>query len=195
VSITSAYRTRPKAGESICGDAAVVRGLGPSRTLFALIDVLGHGPVAAEVAALAVATLHTCDASSGVPEIVATLGAALRGGRGAAALIGLIDEGEVRACIIGNIELRVSRSGAVAVVHSPGVLGVSVRKLHVFEGRVRPGDRLLAFSDGIAGAVGTADFEGLSPEAACERALEKFGSFEDDAAVLVLDVLRQGAQS
>jgi negative regulator of sigma-B (phosphoserine phosphatase) len=180
-------------GESTCGDAVVVRELGPSRTLFALIDVLGHGPVAAEAAELAVATLGACEGSLGVPEIVAQLGAALRGGRGAAALIGLLDGPSLRACIVGNVELRASRSGAVGVVHSPGVLGVTIRKLHVFEGQVRPGDRLLAFSDGIAGALGTADLEGFDPEGACAWAIERFGSPDDDASVLVLDVLRQGA--
>ncbi|HEU4407388.1 MAG TPA: SpoIIE family protein phosphatase [Polyangiaceae bacterium] len=168
----------------------VVRGFGASRALFALIDVLGHGPAAAEAAAIAVAALHACDASTDAPGAVARLGAALRGGRGAAALVGVIDGQDVEACIVGNVELRASRSGAVGVVHSPGVLGVSIRKLHVFGGQVQPGDRLVAYSDGIAGTLGPADLEGLAPEAACEWALDRFGSPDDDASVLVLDVLR-----
>ncbi len=186
--LASAHLSRPKAGETACGDAALVRGLGPARSLVALVDALGHGPAAAEAAGLALATLGACDPAAGVGAIVARLDAALRGSRGAAAFVGVIDGPALSACIVGNVELRASREGAVGVVHSPGILGAGVRKARVFDGRLLPGDRLLAFSDGLSPALRPADLAGLAPAAACARALERFGSGDDDASVLVLDL-------
>jgi phosphoserine phosphatase RsbX len=192
VLIASAHLVRPKPGETVCGDAALVRDLGPSRTLFALIDALGHGPAAAEAASIAVAALQACRPSASAPEIVQGLHEALRGSRGIAALVGVLDGDTVRACIVGNVELRASRDGAVGVIHSPGILGIAVRKKHIFEGRVRPGDRLVAFSDGLSTSLYASALDGLDAGAACELALERFGLSSDDASVLVLDVLRGG---
>ncbi|MCU0681295.1 MAG: SpoIIE family protein phosphatase [Polyangiaceae bacterium] len=185
----AAHQTRPKAGETVCGDAAIVRTLGPSRMLFALFDALGHGPLAAHASAIALATLQACDDGVDLPALVDSLHEALRGSRGAAALVGLADGHALRACIVGNVELRVSRNACAGIIHSPGVLGVSVRKLRFFEGRVRPDDRLVAFSDGVSSRLAPSDLDGLGPVEACAYALERFGTPLDDASVLVLDAL------
>ncbi|HEU4538804.1 MAG TPA: phosphoserine phosphatase [Polyangiaceae bacterium] len=185
----SAFAARPKDGEVECGDAAYVRALGPGRTLFALFDALGHGPAAARASAIALATLEACDEAIDLPGLVDRLHADLRGSRGAAALIGIAEGHDVRACLIGNVELRGSREAPVGVIHSPGVLGISIRKLHFFGGLVRPGSRLLAFSDGVSPKLDHAALAGLGTQEACDHALQHYGTPLDDASVLVLDAL------
>jgi len=57
VKLEAHHRSFPKSGESTNGDAVVVRTVA-SATLVAVIDALGHGPSAAEAAAVAVGYLE-----------------------------------------------------------------------------------------------------------------------------------------
>lgn len=178
--------TLPKTGEKLSGDAVVIREE-EGVVLLSVIDVLGHGPVAAEVAARGRAFLAGVPLSGSVTSIVEGLHGALRGTRGAAAMCCLLRAGRVEGCGVGNVELRVL-SSRVPVILTPGILGVSLPRTRHFEGPLAPGARLVMFSDGLSPRMELDKYEKLPVESACKTMLERYRRPHDDATLLVADV-------
>ncbi len=182
-----AHRARPRRGERECGDRVVVRGEGP-HTLLCVIDALGHGPEAAEVASLAARVAAEAALDRGPLLVVRAMHDALRGSRGAAAMACIVEDGAVRGCGVGNVELR-SHPRQVPSVLSPGILGAQVRAFKVFEGRLLPRGRLMLFTDGVvATRLSPSDLGALDAEGACEHVLGACSHPHDDAAILVADL-------
>lgn len=181
------HRSLPREGELECGDLAIVRADGES-TLLAVIDALGHGPHAAAAAALAADHLTSASLEGGLLPLVEGLHAALRGSRGAAAMIVLLaPDGRLQGCGVGNVELRTVGSRVPAVL-TPGVLGASINRLRTFEGRVAAGDRLVIFSDGLSSRIDFDRVRGLAPGAACDALMAQYRRTHDDSTVLVTDI-------
>lgn len=155
--------------------------------LFAVIDALGHGPHAQPVADKAVEYLQSANIDRGVREIMGDLHRALQGTRGAAAMICKWSLGRVQGCGVGNVELALARV-KLPVVLTPGIVGMNMRTLHVFEGLAGAGSRLVLYSDGISSSILSDDLGALPRETACERLMEKFRKSHDDATVMVADV-------
>jgi negative regulator of sigma-B (phosphoserine phosphatase) len=181
--------TRPKVGEQVSGDAVVVRA-GEGEWLLAVIDALGHGPVAAASARAAVDYLQKVEIALDVRTLVTGLHAALRDMRGAAAMVCRLSSRpahlELEGCGVGNVELRTTAS-AVPVVLSPGILGGTVRQFRVFRGQLGPQNRLAIFSDGISGRFTLDSLRQLTPAQACARLMSENGRAHDDATVVVAD--------
>jgi negative regulator of sigma-B (phosphoserine phosphatase) len=175
----------PMPGEKLNGDAAVVR-QGDGRALLAVIDALGHGQKAHEVAAAAVEALEQVSLDESIERVMQRLDGALRGTRGAAATVCLVHGGELAGCGVGNVEMRL-RGAAVPFVLSPGVLGRQVRTYRYFRGSFTGSARLVMFSDGLSGRFALTDFDRLPAKAACAALMGKFVRGNDDATVLVAD--------
>lgn len=183
-----ASRVIPCRGETRSGDVAVVRHDG-DWTLFAVIDALGHGPNAADVADRAAHHLeHVPFAGRDVGEVVHELGEALRGTRGAAGLLCLWHgpSQELTGCGVGNVELRAVGTRVPALL-SPGVLGAPIRRLHPFGAVLRAPTTLFVCSDGVSSRLALADLVAAHPDAAalCAAALAIGRKQQDDATVLV----------
>ncbi|MFO0588006.1 MAG: SpoIIE family protein phosphatase [Polyangiaceae bacterium] len=176
----------PKEGEQLSGDAVVVREK-DGTFLFAVIDSLGHGPVASIVADRARAYLATAPLDRDVRYLMEGLHGALRGTRGAAGMCCLVRKGRIEGCGIGNVELRVLKN-RVPVVLTPGILGVSTLRARIFEGSVSSGARLLMFSDGISPRMDMERTAKLSAEEACRSLVERYRRAHDDASLLIIDV-------
>ena len=184
--LSVAHRSRPKAGELENGDGVMVRQEG-ARTLVAVVDALGHGPVAAQVSSEALRCLAQVSMDQDVEAILAAMHAALRHGRGAAVMLGLFDGRTLHCGGVGNVELR-SRGTRVPVIPTPGILGQSYRTLRVASVALLPGDRLALFSDGLSSRLELEDARHHPPGAACDLLMERYGRLTDDATVLVADV-------
>ncbi len=181
------HRSAPREGERQCGDLALVRDA-DGATLLAVIDALGHGPHAAAAAALAADHLSAAALDQGLTALVEGLHAALRGSRGAAAMIVLLaPDGRLQGCGVGNVELRTVGSRVPAVL-TPGVLGASINRLRTFEGRVAAGDRLVIFSDGLSSRMELDRVRGLAPGAACDALMAQYRRPHDDSTVLITDL-------
>ncbi len=184
----------PKDGERVSGDAVIVREQ-EGTYLLAVIDALGHGPVASVVADRARAFLESVslgrdDSTSpgrDVLHLTDGLHEALRGTRGAAGMCCLLQKGRIEGIGVGNVELR-STKDRVPVVLTPGILGGSMHRLRVFEGSVTSGARLLMFSDGISGRMDLERFARMSTEGACKSLVERYRRPHDDATLLVVDI-------
>jgi negative regulator of sigma-B (phosphoserine phosphatase) len=186
VNIAAEHISLPCEGHLVNGDAVLVRRLADGY-LAAVVDALGHGPTAAEIARVAREHLAANEVRAGVLELMHDLHGSLAGTRGAAAMVMLLRGGRLEGCGVGNVDLR-TVGGAVPVVQSPGILGVKVRRFNVFVGQVPPGARLLVFSDGISAQVPVGETAALDPAAACRFIVNGYRRAHDDSTILVIDV-------
>jgi negative regulator of sigma-B (phosphoserine phosphatase) len=186
VKLAHSYICVPKVGESVNGDAVVVRN-DASMTMLAVVDALGHGPGAAIAADAAVKELLVSPLSTGVLSVLERLHEKLHGTRGAAAMVCLFDGQKLQGCSVGNVEMR-SRGTRVPVMLTPGILGSRVRSYRVFESPLTHADRLVIFSDGISSHLSLDETHRLSPGEACQLIMDRYRRSHDDATVLVADV-------
>jgi negative regulator of sigma-B (phosphoserine phosphatase) len=112
---------------------------------------------------------------------------ALRGTRGAAAMLSVLCNGRLEGCGVGNVEMR-SIGAYVPVVQSPGILGVRVRRYNVFASDVAPGARLVLFSDGISAQAPVGQTHSMGAREACDFLFRGYRRSHDDATILVVDV-------
>ena len=180
-----AHQTAPCSGEISSGDAAVIRDE-DDVTMLALVDVLGHGPEAAQVAAIAVRYLSSAPLATAAGVMVG-LHDALRGTRGAAAAVCLLRDDRLDGCGVGNVEVRVLGS-PVAILLTPGIVGQRMHRLREFSGRLATGDRLVCFSDGIQSQTPFSELRRLPPKEACTIIMKNHRRSYDDATVVVADV-------
>ncbi len=186
MTLTAAYRTRALPGQDENGDGAFVRELSDGAILFGVIDALGHGHAAAATTKKAMTHLHDVDVSAGITAVMMSLHRALRGSRGAAALIGIYRAGVVSACAVGNVELR--RRGVRLPLHlTPGVVGGTLSRPPMAAVAEMPkGARLVLFSDGVSGKFGDDDINGSVDDCA-HTLMERYARDTDDATVLVVE--------
>ncbi len=184
--VSAAWISRPRTGESVNGDAVIVREFGKA-VLVAVIDALGHGPKAADVADASSEWLRSAEpADGGAPALVQGLHKRLQGSRGAAALVFVVSATGIEACSVGNVELR-SMTGKLPFVLTPGVLGVRLRAPKICASPPMS-DRFVLHSDGISGRFDLRAWRTQSPP---DLAAIIFGTHRhahDDATVVVLDI-------
>lgn len=179
--VGSASRALP--GQADNGDGFFVRDV-DGGVFFGVVDALGHGPFAALTAQVALAHLRDVDVGKGVTATMSSLHGALRGTRGAAALLCHFKEGVLSACGVGNVELR--RFGVKLPLHlTPGVIGgVLSREPQAAVAEMPRGSRVVVFSDGVSARFNDDDVKG-DVDIAAARLLERFARAADDATVLV----------
>jgi negative regulator of sigma-B (phosphoserine phosphatase) len=187
VTATTAHISVPKIGERVNGDAIAICNGPDDRLLLAVIDGLGHGPIAAEASSAAVAALKLATLDQPVLALMQAVHTALRGTRGAAATICLLHGRKLQVCAVGNVMLTSTVSN-VPLVLSAGVLGMRVPKFRVCETELKKGTRLALYSDGISTRFRADETQSLSPQDACKQIFERYRKNEDDATILIADL-------
>jgi negative regulator of sigma-B (phosphoserine phosphatase) len=182
-----AHLSIPKAGEQANGDRVIVRHGAGGQMLVGVIDALGHGVGAEEVAMAADALLSSAPLELGVGALMEQVHHALRGSRGAAATLCIVSGGRLEACGVGNVDLRCAETD-LPFVFSPGILGSRVQRFRVAEARMAPATRLIFFSDGIGPVGRIEDLRKLPPQDACRILHQRHRRSEDDATVLIADL-------
>lgn len=187
--LTADFTTIPRDGEQENGDTAIVRH-GDELSLVGVIDALGHGARAAEAAAAAMGWLEVATLENGLRGLIEGLHEALKGTRGAAAMLLLIDQrrGRLEGCGVGNVEVR-GQGTRVPAVLTPGILGSSpLARLKVFETPLTGRGRIVIFSDGVSSRLSLDDLGGLAADEACRTLMDRYRRPSDDATVLVTDI-------
>jgi anti-sigma regulatory factor (Ser/Thr protein kinase) len=180
---------RPFQGESVSGDAAVVEhrdGL----TFAAIVDALGHGPLAHRVALKAVRYLKK-SWSSDLMATVDGLHEALQGTEGVAAGLCVIDfgKGTGRYVGIGNTVMRVFGEREKRLFSTPGTLGHQMRSPREQSFSIQPDDVVVMYTDGVKERFELKDYPQLrfqKAEKVSSTVVEKFGKHHDDAGCIVM---------
>ncbi|MEU6478101.1 ATP-binding protein [Streptomyces sp. NPDC047017] len=185
--------TRPISGEQVCGDTwavSAVSGDGSNALLMMMCDGLGHGPLAARVADRAREAFR--DSRRTTPAaVLEDVHRGLRGTRGAAVAIALVDPAAERVQVsgAGNITALVTdgetRSGLLSM---PGIAGVQLPRSRTFEAAFPAGAALVMHSDGLSDRWRPADFPGLfgqDPSLVAAQILNQAAVRRDDAGVVV----------
>lgn len=179
------YRSQSARSDEPNGDAVFVK-VSAGVTLFAVVDGLGHGKGAAEASQCALALLESIDPEIAIEPLVDAVDRALQPTRGAAAMLCRYERGMIRACGVGNVEMRVIGDG-LPIVLTPGILGRGITRPRFFGGNLKSGSRLLVFTDGISGRFTADDFKSIDRRKLCEHMMSKYRRGRDDASVLVAD--------
>lgn len=183
----------PYPGESKCGDQWSQASYG-DRSLIIVVDGLGHGPIAAEAASLALNTFHE-ELNLSPAQILEKIHFALRSTRGAAAAICELNRSSrlIRFSGIGNISgmtcpLGIGGEGR-HFVSLAGILGHSTRKFQDFEYPWDLGSMLIMHSDGLMTRFELETYPGLRyrhPALISGVIFRDFKRGTDDATLLVM---------
>lgn len=155
----------PAPGEIECGDAWQVR-LVDNKLAAIVVDGLGHGPLAANASAQALAVFNDTgfDAPLGYFEAAHS---ALGATRGAAIAVAHVDlrQRTLRYAGIGNISGRIVGCGTGDERSLPshnGIVGAAVRKVQQFDYQWENGDLLIMHSDGVSDRWKLNEYPGLA---------------------------------
>jgi phosphoserine phosphatase RsbX len=184
---------RPCDGETLSGDTALVQ-WDDDGLLVAVIDVLGHGPDAHQLAIQLSGILSkwlTAAAAPSPEEALSVLHESARGTRGAAAAVAWLNGRTLEGSVvgIGNVRCRLFGSVARTVEFKEGVLGCRMRSQAPFSFMLGPADVLLLFSDGVPGRFKSSEYPSLTLDPApsiASNVVRRFGKGIDDASCAVM---------
>ncbi len=172
-----------------CGD------LGFSKTdgntcFLALIDALGHGKTAFEIAIMARDYFETCHDREPA-EVIQGLHDCLKGTRGAVAAVCRLNlaTGSLIYSGMGNITLRILGSRQERLVTREGILGYMIPTPRQKETQLFAGDIFLMSSDGIREHFDPDEYPALftgSAEDIAGGMIRQLGKKNDDASCIVL---------
>ena len=181
----------PLAGEDETGDGWAVATDDTGACLMG-VDGLGHGPIAAEAAAAAIASLEKAP-SAEPARMVDNAHNVMRATRGAALAAARIDfeRDEVRFAGIGNIGACVYDDEGVRrqLVSHNGIVGNNMRKVQEFTVPCAPGALCILHSDGLSTQWSLESYPGLQarhPALIASVLMRDFARARDDAMVLVV---------
>jgi anti-sigma regulatory factor (Ser/Thr protein kinase) len=180
---------RPCGGELVSGDTIIVKQLG-SEIACAVVDVLGHGPDAHELA-IHIETFLGKKMSANPIATLHLLHSELRGTRGGVAGIAVFNPatGTVRFAACGNIVARRMGEAEVSLHSAEGTLGQSMRSPIEQTLILQKKDVLLIHTDGIKSRFSMSEYPKICYERAqiiAKTVVEKFGRSYDDATCLAL---------
>ncbi|HEU5315975.1 MAG TPA: SpoIIE family protein phosphatase [Chloroflexota bacterium] len=200
LNVAFAAATRPHPAEHVNGDAWRVWAPDAGRHTYrvAVVDGLGHGPLAAAAAAAALASLDATRAES-LSEALLRCHTALRGTRGAAVSLAEIDvtRAELDFVGVGNVEARVWPAGASQRAERPlvyrGVVGAAVPRVRAFTLPLPTDWRLVIHTDGVSARFNQADLpRDDDAQSLADLILDRWSRPTDDATVVVCSPLPLG---
>ena len=178
--------------ESDCGDTGVIKEF-DGQCFIALVDVLGHGSEAHDVALIAQKYLEQnyCEE---LVDVMQGLHACLKGTRGAvAALCRLNTEtGELIYVGIGNITVRVLGHRKARFVLGDGIVGYMMTTPREQTLKLFAGDVLVMYSDGIKEHFELSEYPGIltgNAKSIAVGLLNQFGKKNDDVSCIALKYL------
>ena len=182
--------SRPHRGESVNGDAYFI-GHHKKRTLFAVIDGLGHGAGAKQATDVALASLEDWMGEP-LEEVIHAIHDGLRATRGAVMGAVIIDHAEQRFYYagVGNVEVRVFNAlEPITSIPANGTLGARLGRVRVWTHAWKEGAILIMASDGLSASWDMASYPGLlrrSPQLVASILMRDYARTTDDATVLVV---------
>ncbi len=185
----------PVQGESLCGDGFLIVP-GAARSVYMVVDGLGHGPGAAEAADEAIDTVKRYS-SEPLAEIMSRSHDALKKTRGAALSAAVVDHErqELSYIGIGNVSAAlITGTASKTLTAQNGTVGLAFpRSPQEYTYPVERNTLLLLFSDGLNSKVGLSAYPGLQnrdPALIAAILCRDFSRKRDDVTVLCAPVGR-----
>lgn len=182
-----AWRVRPMSGEQFAGDACWIVEHG-SRLQATLVDVLGHGPQAAELAE----KVHGWLKRRPLVEpgaLLRDMHRQFKGSRGMVAASALLDEDGLICSAVGNIVVRIAGQHARQHVNQDGVIGYIMAEPKDARYPFAARDVLIMHSDGLSSRFEPELFPGMD-ERSCgdiaEALMQRYARSTDDASCVVV---------
>jgi len=179
----------PMPGEEMCGDSwHIIENA--KRKMLLVVDGLGHGPLAADAARLAVRIFQR-NSSASPGTILEAIHEGLRQTRGAAAAVAELDEEQNQVCYagVGNISgLLVTSGGSRSMVSQNGTLGHEIYKISEFQYKIEEGMAVVMHSDGLSSHWDLRKYPGIlyrSPSVIAGLLYRDWNKKRDDTTVLV----------
>ncbi len=176
-----------------CGDVCVIQEF-DGKIFLGIIDVLGHGQGAYEVAVLCKYYLEK-HYKSDLLEVLEGLHEHIRSTRGAIAGLGLLDieSGKLKYLGMGNPVAKIFGIEPKKIPPRPGVVGYVIRSPLVNTFQLNDGDVLVMYTDGINEHFELDDYPELlkdSAETIATNIMQRFSKEHDDAACIALKYKR-----
>lgn len=178
----------PIKGETVCGDAYFALP-GRSRSLYMVVDGLGHGAHAAEAADEAVSVVTGCVDESAT-EIITRTHDALKKTRGAAMSVTIVEHERksVTHAGVGNVSSALVNGATMRnMVSQNGTLGAILPRVHEYTYPLESRSSLVMCSDGLNSKLNLSGYPGLlnRPSQLIAGLLYRdFSRKRDDATVL-----------
>jgi anti-sigma regulatory factor (Ser/Thr protein kinase) len=152
-------------GETLNGDSWAVYPL-EGRTVYLVVDGLGHGHYAAEASAAAIRVADRAFASEpqlSLSAVIQRMHLPMQSTRGAAVLLVSVETRQVLCCGIGNVAgVLCAPDGACrSLVSHNGTVGHRMARVQEFAYPFTPGTLLILHSDGISARWKLAQYPGL----------------------------------
>jgi anti-sigma regulatory factor (Ser/Thr protein kinase)/serine/threonine protein phosphatase PrpC len=181
--------SRPHPGEQTNGDAYFIKTSGP-RTLYAVVDGLGHGHGAKQAADAALDSLGEWSGET-LDEVFNAVHDILRATRGAVMGAAVIDDAreEMHYAGVGNVSVRVFNAPEhLTPIPANGTLGARMGRVRVWTQTWNEQATLVMASDGISESWDIKAYPNVldhNPQLLAGILMRDFGRANDDATVLV----------
>ncbi|ACD20115.1 ATP-binding SpoIIE family protein phosphatase [Paraburkholderia phytofirmans] len=188
------FKSTPKAGQEVCGDAWGVRRVGGSLWM-TLLDGLGHGPMAFEASNRAVSVFLEADPGDLPADVLRRAHQGIKATRGAVMAVAMFDAGrrEMSFAGVGNIVGIVAREDrAQHLLSTDGTVGYNMRTVRPSEGPWTAGNVFIATTDGLSTRWSLSRHPGLisrHPSLIASVLHRDFARDADDATIIVLKAI------
>jgi len=176
-------------GETVSGDE-VLAVKGENFILIAVIDGLGHGFEASEVA-IRIKTYIEEHHNTEINELIQRAHKHFLGSRGAVVgLAKIYNDGQVEFLAVGNIRARlIGEKERFELVSTDGAIGVRMRNsLFLQRMKMQKGDRFIMYSDGVSNRLyrESSTFPRIGAKIFINNAIVQYGKDHDDASIIYL---------
>lgn len=184
-------KSTPKLGQDVCGDAWGVRRVG-ANLWAALLDGLGHGPLAAEASNRAISVFLQADVSDQPADLLRRVHQGIKTTRGAVMAVAMFDTDKAVMSFagVGNIVGIVSSGDeAQHLISTDGTVGYNMRTVRPSDVAWKKGSVYVATTDGLSTRWNLNRHPGLTdrhPSLIANVLHRDFARDADDATIIVV---------